>query len=256
MNNGDHEQGACSSPKKKWHATVVTLFPGLFPGPLGVSVTGKALARADWDLTTVDIRDFSCDKHRTVDDTCFGGGAGMVLKPDVVYNAMQAAIALDDRPRPLIYLTPRGKPLVQDHVRRYAQGPGVVLLCGRFEGVDQRVVDALEMEEVSIGDYVLTGGEIAAFPFLDGCIRLQPGVVGKQESLQNESFELGILEYPQYTKPQVWNNKIVPDVLLSGDHQKIAAWRMKQAEEITEMRRPDLWVKYLKTKTVKLGEEQ
>ena len=176
------------------------------------------------------------------------GGAGMVFKPDVIYDALQSALLLDSRPRPLIYLSPRGKPLCQADVRTYAQAPGVILLCGRFEGVDQRVIDTLEMTEVSIGDYILTGGEIAAFPFLDACIRLQAGVVGKQESLENESFELGILEHPQYTKPQVWQNKIVPEVLLSGDHQKIAAWRMSEAEKITQLRRPDLWESYLKMK--------
>lgn len=228
-----------------WHATVVTLFPELFPGPLDSSLTGRGLAAASWKLSTIHIRDYATDKHRTVDDTCFGGGAGMVLKPDVVDAALHAAVAMDERPRPLIYLTPRGKPLDQQDVRRLSlSGPGVIVLCGRYEGVDQRVIDAWQMEEVSIGDYILTGGEIAAFPLLDSCVRLLPGIVGKKESLENESFELGLLEYPQYTKPQNWDNKIVPDVLLSGDHQKIAAWRQFEAEKITQVRRPDLWQQY------------
>lgn len=229
-----------------WHATVVTLFPEVFPGVLSYSLTGKALSNSLWRLTTVQIRDFAVDKHHTVDDTCFGGGAGMVLKPDVVHEALKAAKTLDNRSRKMIFLTPRGKSLDQADVRRFSSTcDGLIVLCGRYEGVDQRVIDHWEMEEVSVGDYVLTGGEIAAFPLLDSCVRLLPGVVGKEESLQNESFELGLLEYSQYTKPQNWNNKIVPDVLLSGDHKKIAAWRQNEAEKITQMRRPDLWQKYL-----------
>ncbi len=236
---------------KPWSATVLTLFPEMFPGPLGHSLSGKALEEGLWSLDPVQIRDFATDKHRSVDDTCFGGGAGMVLRPNVVDAALEQVKLREgsEGNRPLLYLTPRGKPLDQAMVRRYAlESPGVILLCGRYEGIDHRVMEHWEeqgMEEVSIGDYVLSGGEIAALTLLDACIRLLPGVIGKEESLANESFELGLLEYPQYTRPQVWKNKIVPEVLLSGDHQKIAAWRQKEAERITQIRRPDLWVRYL-----------
>jgi tRNA (guanine37-N1)-methyltransferase len=222
----------------------------MFPGPLQYSISGRALEEKIWTLDTVQIRDFALDKHRTVDDTCFGGGAGMLLKPDVVHGAVSEAVSRRKN-RPLIYLTPRGKPLDQKTVRRLAlETPGVVLLCGRYEGVDQRVLDFWEFEEISIGDYILSGGEMAALTLLDACIRLIPGVIGKEESLSSESFETGLLEYPQYTRPQAWNNKIVPDVLLSGDHQKIAKWRQEEAEKITQIRRPDLWAKYLESKKV------
>lgn len=231
-----------------WHTTIVTLFPELFPGALDSSITGKAFQNGLWSLSTVQIRDFALDKHNTVDDTCYGGGAGMVLKPDVVDGALHKAVSLDDRPRPVVYLTPRGRPLCQEDVKKYATTPGVILLCGRYEGIDQRVIEQWNMDEVSIGDYVLTGGEIAAFPFLDACIRLLPGVVGKEESLENESFELDLLEHPQYTRPNDWNNRIVPEILLSGDHKKIAAWRLNEAETITQIRRPDLWQRYLNRK--------
>ena len=225
-----------------WHATMVTLFPEMFPGALGYSLPGRALEDKKWLLDCVQIRDFAFDKHRTVDDTPYGGGAGMVLKPDVIHEALEHAKGLGDPDRPMIYLTPRGKPLTQKMVRRLGlETPGVVLLSGRYEGVDHRVIEHWNMEEISIGDYVLSGGELAAQVLLDACVRLIPGVIGKEESLTNESFELGILEYPQYTKPQKWNNKIVPDVLLSGDHQKIAKWRQDEAETITRIRRPDLW---------------
>lgn len=228
-----------------WSATVVTLFPEMFPGPLGHSLSGRALEDGLWFLDIVQIRDYATDKHRTVDDTCFGGGAGMVLRPDVVDGALREATQREPQKRPLIYLSPRGKQLDQSLARRLAlETPGVVLLCGRYEGVDQRVLDCWDVEEVSIGDYILSGGEMAALTLLDTCVRLIPGVIGKEESLLNESFELGLLEYPQYTRPQSWNNKIVPDVLLSGDHQKIAQWRQQQAERITQVRRPDLWAKY------------
>jgi tRNA (guanine37-N1)-methyltransferase len=236
---------------KPWSATVLTLFPEMFPGPLGHSLAGKALEEGLWSLDAVQIRDFATDKHHSVDDTCFGGGAGMVLRPNVVDAALEHAVLHEAETinRQLIYLTPRGKPLDQSMARRYAlESPGVILLCGRYEGVDHRVIEHWEkqgMEEVSIGDYVLSGGEIAAFTLLDACIRLLPGVIGKEESLASESFELGLLEYPQYTRPQVWKDKIVPEVLLSGDHQKIAAWREKEAVKITQIRRPDLWVRYL-----------
>lgn len=229
-----------------WHSTIVTLFPEMFPGPLAFSLPGKALEDGIWRLDSVQIRDFALDKHKTVDDTPMGGGAGMILKPDVVDAALTAACSLGNQDRRRIYLTPRGKPLNQELIKEYAyESSGLILLCGRYEGIDQRVVDHWNLEEVSIGDYVLSGGEIAAHVLLDACVRLIPGVIGKQKSLENESFELGILEYPQYTKPRNWNNKIVPDVLLSGDHQKIAQWRQEQAEMITQERRPDLWQKYL-----------
>jgi len=241
-----------SSLKKlnPWSATVLTLFPEMFPGPLGHSLSGKALEGGLWSLDTIQIRDFATDKHHSVDDTCSGGGAGMVLRPNVVDAALEHVKLQEpsNGGRPLIYLTPRGKPLDQAMVRRYALSPGIILLCGRYEGVDHRAIEHWEeqgMEEVSIGDYILSGGEIAALTLLDACIRLLPGVIGKEESLANESFELGLLEYPQYTRPQVWKDKIVPEVLLSGDHQKIAAWRQKEAVRITQLRRPDLWARYL-----------
>ncbi len=235
---------------KPWSATILTLFPEMFPGPLGHSLSGKALSEGLWSLETVQIRDFAAGNHRSVDDACFGGGAGMVLRPNVVDAALEHVMSHETpmTRRPLIYLTPRGKPLDQAMVRRYALGSGVVLLSGRYEGIDHRVIEHWEeqgkLEEVSIGDYVLSGGEMAALTLLDACIRLLPGVIGKEESVNNESFELGLLEYPQYTRPQVWKNRIVPDVLLSGDHQKIVAWRQREAIKITQVRRPDLWVRY------------
>ncbi len=238
----------CAAP---WSATVLTLFPEMFPGPLAHSLSGKALEDGLWRLDCVQIRDFAPDKHRSVDDTCFGGGAGMVLRPNVVDAALEH-VMLSQTPgvnRPLIYLTPRGKPLDQSMVRRLALSPGMILLSGRYEGVDHRVIDHWQekgaLEEISIGDFILSGGEIAALTLLDACIRLLPGVIGKEESAKNESFELGLLEYPQYTRPQIWKNRVVPDVLLSGDHQKIAAWREEEAIKITQIRRPDLWVRYL-----------
>lgn len=229
------------------HVTVVTLFPEMFPGGLGYSLTGKALADQKWLLDTVQIRDYAEDKHHTVDDTPYGGGAGMVMKPDVVDRALRAARGRGSNDRKMIYLTPRGKPFTQEMAREYASNEsGLILLCGRYEGVDSRVIEHWQMDEVSIGDYVLTGGELPAQILLDAVVRLLPAVLGNKESLENESFELGILEYPQYTKPQNWKNKIVPDVLLSGDHQKIAKWRQEEAERITRERRPDLWQAYLK----------
>lgn len=228
-----------------WSATILTLFPELFPGPLAGSLTGKALSKGLWSLETIQIRDYAFDKHKTVDDTCFGGGAGMVIKPDVVDAALKAAQEKAPAGASFVYLTPRGRPLTQEMVRSYTKKPGVVVLCGRYEGVDQRVIDEWAMDEVSLGDYVLTGGELAVYPMVDACVRLLPGVIGSEESLQEESFELGILEYPQYTRPQIWKDRIVPDVLLSGDHKKIAAWRRNEAEKITQSRRPDLWTRYL-----------
>lgn len=232
-----------------FHATVVTLFPEMFPGSLGGSLTGKALDDCKWHLDTVQIRDHAQDKHLTVDDTPYGGGAGMVMKPDVVDRALTAAKEKGSPNRKLIYLTPRGKPFCQAMAHDYANTDGLILLCGRYEGVDHRVVEEWDMEEVSIGDYVLTGGELPAQILLDATVRLLPDVLGNKKSLENESFELGILEHPQYTKPQNWKNKIVPGVLLSGDHQKIAEWRQEEAERITRERRPDLWQTFLKTRT-------
>ncbi|TAL01379.1 MAG: tRNA (guanosine(37)-N1)-methyltransferase TrmD [Rhodospirillaceae bacterium] len=226
-----------------FQAVVLTLFPEMFPGPLGVSLAGKALADGIWALETVDIRGFARDKHRTVDDSPFGGGAGMVMRPDV----LDAAITANHRPeRPLIYLTPRGKLLGQARVRELAAGPGVTLICGRYEGVDERLLEARSVEEVSLGDFILSGGEIAALALLDAAIRLLPGVVGKTESLDDESFETGLLEYPHYTRPDVWQGREVPEVLRSGHHAKVAAWRRAQAEEITRERRPDLWERHVK----------
>jgi len=219
-----------------WRATVLTLFPEMFPGPLGASLAGKALARGIWNLDARDIRAHATDRHRTVDDTPFGGGAGMVLRPDVV----DAAIADSDDGRPLVYLTPRGTPLTQARVLDIAAGPGVVLLCGRYEGVDQRVIEARGMEEISIGDYVLSGGELAAMVLLDAAVRLLPGVMGAAESAAEESFSAPLLEYPHYTRPAEWQGRKVPDVLLSGHHEAVAAWRREQSERITRERRPDL----------------
>lgn len=235
---------------KAWHTTLVTLFPELFPGPLAHSLTGKALEQNLWSLDTVQIRNFATDRHKTVDDTPYGGGAGMVLKPDVTHQAIEAAKAMGQN-RPVLYLTPRGQPLTQERVERYAwHTPGLIILCGRYEGVDERVITHHQMEEVCLGDFILTGGELAALPLLDACIRLLPGVLGKEESHQQESFADHLLEHPQYTKPQMWQGYGVPDVLVSGNHQKIAQWRKEQSEQATKDRRPDLWQKYQKSKVI------
>ena len=223
-----------------WTATVLTLFPEMFPGPLGHSLAGRALAEGVWQLDSVDIRGFARDKHRSVDDTPFGGGAGMVMRPDVV----DAAISGSHRGGPMIYLTPRGRLLDQKRVRELAAEPRVTILCGRFEGVDQRVLDAHDAEEISLGDFVLSGGEPAALMLMDAVVRLLPGVTGNQESLAEESFEWGLLEYPHYTRPQIWDGRAVPEVLLSGHHEKIRSWRKRQAEEVTRQRRPDLWARH------------
>lgn len=220
-----------------WRATALTLFPEMFPGPLGHSLAGRALTRGDWSLEAHDIRAHATDRHRTVDDTPFGGGAGMVMRPDIA-DAALAAVADE---RPAIVLTPRGAPLTQRTVHRLADGPGVVLLCGRFEGIDQRVIEARGLQEVSVGDYVLSGGEPAAILLLDACVRLLPGVMGAAESAEQESFADGLLEYPHYTRPAEWQGRRVPDVLLSGHHAAVAAWRRAEAERITRERRPDLW---------------
>ncbi|MBX6744623.1 MAG: tRNA (guanosine(37)-N1)-methyltransferase TrmD [Acetobacteraceae bacterium] len=229
-----------------WHASVLTLFPEMFPGPLGHSLAGRALRDGRWRLDAIDIRNFATDRHRTVDDTPFGGGAGMVLRPDVVDAACGAALA-EGPDRPLVFLTPRGRTLDQAMVREFAAAPGLVLLCGRYEGIDQRVIEARGMREVSIGDYVLSGGEPAAMVLLDACIRLLPGVMGAAASAEEESFSAGLLEYPHYTRPAEWNGRRVPDVLLSGHHAEVAKWRREEAERITRERRPDLWAKHQQT---------
>lgn len=226
-----------------WKAKVLTLFPEMFPGPLGLSLAGQGLEAGSWALEAVDIRDFAADKHRTVDDPPFGGGPGMVIRPDVVSEAIDAAAGADPS-LALIYLTPRGRPLTQARVGELARGPGIVLLCGRYEGLDERVLDAHGLDEISLGDFVLSGGEAAAIAVIDACVRLLPGVVGAPESLIDESFENGLLEYPQYTRPREWRGRTVPEVLVSGDHEKIKAWRRHQAEAITRERRPDLWARY------------
>ena len=225
-----------------WTADVLTLFPEMFPGPLGHSLAGRALADGIWALNTVDIRGFATDKHRTVDDTPFGGGASMVLRPDVVDAALDSVSASEG---PKIFLTPRGRLLDQATARRLAAAPSITLLCGRFEGVDHRVIEARQMEEISIGDFILSGGEPAAITLIDACVRLLPGVIGNTESLTEESFEQGLLEYPHYTRPQNWCGRAVPEVLLSGHHEKIRAWRLAQAEQVTRDRRPDLWDRYV-----------
>lgn len=221
-----------------WRASVLSIFPEMFPGPLGLSLAGKALAAGAWALDVVDIRSFATDKHRTVDDTPAGGGPGMVMKADVLARAIDAA-ATDDRPR--LLMSPRGLPLTQNRVEVLAGGEGVVLVCGRFEGVDERVIAARGLEEVSVGDYVLSGGEIAAMALLDACVRLLPGVMGAPGSAAEESFAQGLLEYPHYTRPQVFEGRPIPEVLVSGDHAKIAGWRRAEAERLTRERRPDLW---------------
>lgn len=220
-------------------ATVLTLFPAMFPGPLGQSLAGEALAQGLWSLEARDVRDQGLGRHRAVDDTPAGGGPGMVMRADVLAASLDAAVSADDS-RPRLLMSPRGRPFRQDQARELAAGPGLVILCPRFEGVDERVIEARALIEVSIGDYVLSGGEIAALAVLDACVRLIPGVMGKEESGADESFENGLLEYPHYTRPREWEGRPIPDVLLSGDHAKIAAWRRAQAERITRERRPDL----------------
>ena len=232
-----------------WQATVLTIFPEMLPGPLAYSLAGKALQKGLWRLDAVDIRDFATDKHRSVDDAPFGGGPGMVLRPDV----LDAAIAGAGGVGPLINLSPRGKPLDQARVRELAAGPGVRLICSRFEGVDERALEENEVEEVSLGDFVLSGGEPAAIALIDACVRLRPGVVGAAETLVEESFADGLLEYPHYTRPQVWRGRAVPDTLVSGDHQRVRAWRRAQAELLTRERRPDLWERYCAAEPEKSG---
>lgn len=226
-----------------WKATVLTLFPEMYPGPLGVSLAGKALAEETWQLETIDIRDFAHDKHRSVDDTPAGGGAGMIMRADIAAAAVDAARENAPAGTATMYLSPRGTPLTQAGVEMLAHGPGVILLCGRFEGVDERVLEARGIEEVSIGDYVLSGGDLAAYVVMDACVRLLPGVVGNAGTHKEESFASGLLEYPHYTRPRDFEGHTIPDVLLSGDHEKIARWRREQAEALTKSRRPDLWDK-------------
>jgi tRNA (guanine37-N1)-methyltransferase len=222
-----------------WRASVLTLYPEMFPGPLGVSLAGRAMAEGIWSLNPVQIRDFAMDKHRSVDDTPAGGGAGMVMRADVLAAAVDHV--LEAQPNlPVLAMTPRGEPLTQELVRKLAAGPGVSILCGRFEGMDERLFEARPIVPVSVGDYVLSGGETAALVVLDACVRLLPGVMGAASSGEEESFEAGLLEYPQYTRPQMWEGRTIPEVLRSGDHAKIAAWRKHRAEADTRLRRPDL----------------
>ena len=222
-----------------WSATIFTLYPEMFPGPLGASMSGTALTNGLWALNTINIRDHGHGRHRAVDDTPAGGGAGMVIRADVLGPSLDAGLDPND-PRPRLLMSPRGKPLDQKRVRELSSGPGVVIVCGRFEGVDERVIAARQLEEVSIGDYILSGGEMAALVMLDACVRLLPGVMGKIASGEDESFEGGLLEYPHYTRPREWEGLAIPDVLLSGDHAKIAKWRHEQAVALTTARRPDL----------------
>ncbi|BBF69268.1 MULTISPECIES: tRNA (guanosine(37)-N1)-methyltransferase TrmD [Sphingomonas] len=225
-------------------AQILTLYPDMFPGPLGLSLAGRALSEGKWACDPIPIRDFAADRHRTVDDTPAGGGAGMVLRADILAKAVDHA--LEKRPDlPVLAMTPRGKPITQARVRSLAEGPGVTLLCGRFEGFDERLFDARPIEQVSMGDIILSGGEMAALLLLDACVRLLPGVMGAASSGVEESFETGLLEYPHYTRPVEWEGRMIPQVLRSGDHAKIAAWRKQQAEDDTRLRRPDLWERHI-----------
>ena len=224
-------------------ARIFTLYPEFFPGPLEKGLYGKALAEKIWKLETVNIRDYTTDKHKTADDTTYGGGSGMLIKPDVLANSLDKNLSSREK---IIYLSPKGKLFNQELAKKLSKERTINLICGHFEGVDQRVLDSRNIKEVSIGDFILSGGESAAFVMLDSIIRLLPGVLGNETSAEEESFENGLLEYPQYTKPQIWEEKTVPDVLLSGDHAKIKDWRLSQSEAITRDRRPDLWQKYKK----------
>ena len=230
---------AAMSSSQPWNATILTLYPDMFPGPLGLSLSGDALARGTWALEARDIREHGLGRHRAVDDTPAGGGAGMVLRCDVLGAAIDAATGPGDA-RPRLLMSPRGRPLTQDRVRALSVGPGVVVVCGRFEGVDERVIAGRGLEEVSIGDYILSGGELAALVLLDACIRLLPGVMGKVASGEEESFEAGTLEYPHYTRPRAWEGRAIPDVLTGGNHRAIADWRRAESERLTRERRPDL----------------
>jgi len=226
-----------------WRASVLTIFPEMLPGPLGASLAGKALEAKVWALETVDIRNHATDKHRSVDDTPAGGGPGMVMRADVLAAAIDAVPALG---RPRLLMSPRGAPLTQERIAALARGPGAIVVCGRFEGVDERIIGARGLEEVSIGDYVLSGGEVAAMVLIDACVRLQAGVMGQEASIVEESFADGLLEYPQYTRPPVFEGLPIPEVLTSGDHGKVAQWRRNEAERLTRVRRPDLWAAHLR----------
>ena len=246
--NGPVDHSERRTPRAKasgWSATVLTLFPEMFPGPLGISLLGKALSNGLWSLDVRDIREHGLGKHRTVDDTPSGGGPGMVMRADVAAAAIDA---VERQNRPLIYLSPRGAPLTQGRVRTLAAGPGAILLCGRFEGLDQRVIEARQVEEISIGDFVLAGGEIAAMALIEAAVRLIPGVLGTHASTEEESFAAGLLEYPHYTRPQEFEGRTVPDVLSGGNHKEIDAFRRSQAESLTQTRRPDLWTLYEKSR--------
>jgi tRNA (guanine37-N1)-methyltransferase len=233
-----------------WRASILTLFPDMFPGPLGQSLAGKALASGIWALDAIDIRNSATDAHRTVDDTPAGGGPGMVMKADVLAKALDA---LPADPRPRLLMSARGAPFTQSRAAELAKGPGAVILCGRFEGIDERLVAARQLEEISLGDFVLSGGEVAAMALLDACVRLLPGVMGKEASGVEESFADGLLEYPQYTRPAVFEGQPIPEILTSGDHAKVAAWRRAEAERLTKERRPDLWAAYLARKGPEKG---
>lgn len=228
-----------------WQVTVFTLFPDIFPGPLGCSIMGNALKSGLWSLKTVNIRDYAEDKHHTVDEPAFGGGPGMVMRPDVVDKALSTHCSDEQKPDVLIYLSPRGKPFSQDDAKQLAKAKKVAMLCGRFEGIDQRVLDHWQVQEVSLGDFVLAGGEVAAMAIIEASLRFVPGVVGTYESVEEESFSHGLLEAPHYTRPRVWNDMEVPEVLVSGHHENIRKWRLEEAEKITQERRKDLWDKYL-----------
>jgi len=233
-----------------WTAKVLTLFPEMFPGPLGCSLAGKALDEGVWALETLNIRSFADGNHHIVDDTPFGGGAGMIMRADVIDRALDyVSESLSQISLPILYLTPRGAPLTQLRVRDLAAGNGVVVVCGRYEGIDERAIDAWNMEEISLGDYILSGGEPAAISLIDASVRLLPGVMGSDLSQNEESFEKGLLEYPQYTRPRIWRERTVPDVLLSGHHDKVRAWRQTESEKITRARRPDLWDLYAANRT-------
>ena len=232
-----------------FRATILTLYPEMFPGPLGISLAGRALANGLWSLEALQIRDYATDKHGTVDDTPAGGGVGMVMKADILARALDAVPADNESSlRPRLVMSARGKPLTQQRVRELAAGEGAVILCGRFEGIDERLIEARGLEEVCLGDFVLSGGEMAALTLLDACVRLIPGVMGKEASGVEESFSDGLLEYPQYTRPAVFEGRPIPEVLTSGDHAKVAAWRRSEAERLTRERRPDLWAAYLAKK--------
>lgn len=228
-----------------WDVSVLTLFPDMFPGPLGYSILGRGLEEKRWTLNPIDIRSYALDKHRSVDDIAYGGGPGMIMRPEALNAALEDVCINGRDTRHLIYLSPRGKPITQGRVKELAQTPKVAMVCGRFEGIDQRVLDAWDLEELSLGDFVLAGGEIAAMALIEACVRLLPGIVGTCESLEEESFSKGLLEYPHYTRPREWKGLGVPDVLVSGNHEQIRSWRLAQAEKITQERRPDMWQEYI-----------